>query len=423
MPLGAPAAVLVGALLMVLSGVLSQDEAYAILGERSHLQTICLLMGTMLLGHFFRRERLLFLDTLFPCGLSTLGLLSRVAALTSVVAALFTNDAACVMLTPALLRHWIQMRRPHSELKVLLLAIATSSNIGSVATVFGNPQMALIAAKTDSPLYEESRLDLRTCLLHLGPPALVCSFFNVLGLWLYHAIFLKNRNESFDTDAIEDEEKNGPEVKLKSCVAFRVAVVIVLISVVTLLVVSSPSHKFDLGLVPVAGGAILVFLDALLNRNEGSATLSNVDLNILLMFFGFFVWLKGFNKTNLPNYVWQKLGLASDSLDSIKSLSLLYAFILIGSNVFSNVPLTILVLDQLPPCVPNLPLVLYLGWVATIAGNLTLFGSVANLIVVEKAYETLRIKFTFFDYLKYGFFSTLILSIAGMCAIYLFLLL
>jgi len=95
----------------------------------------------MLLGHFFQRERLLFLDKLLPSGLSTLSLLARVAAVTSVVAALFTNDAACVMLTPALLRHWIKMRRPPSELKALLLAVATSANIGSVATVFGNPQV------------------------------------------------------------------------------------------------------------------------------------------------------------------------------------------------------------------------------------------------------------------------------------------
>jgi Na+/H+ antiporter NhaD/arsenite permease-like protein len=47
------------------------------------------------------------------------------------------------------------------------------------------------------------------------------------------------------------------------------------------------------GLVPVAGGVVLVLLDAVMNRNEGSFTLAHVDLNILLMFFGFFVWLKG----------------------------------------------------------------------------------------------------------------------------------
>jgi Na+/H+ antiporter NhaD/arsenite permease-like protein len=119
--------------------------------------------------------------------------------------------------------------------------------------------------------------------------------------------------------------------------------------------------------------------------------------------------------------VWEKLGLAEDKLESVWSLGLLYAFILVGSNVFSNVPLTILVLEQVAPCTPNLPLVLYLGWVATVAGNLTLFGSVANLIVVEKAYETLRVHFTFMDYLKYGFLSTLLLSLAGMLAVFLLL--
>ena len=60
-------------------------------------------------------------------------------------------------------------------------------------------------------------------------------------------------------------------------------------------------------------------------------------------------------------------------------------FIAVASNLFSNVPLTILVLAQLEPCVPQRALVLQLAWVATVAGNLTLFGSVANLIVAQQA--------------------------------------
>lgn len=66
-------------------------------------------------------------------------------------------------------------------------------------------------------------------------------------------------------------------------------------------------------------------------------------------------------------------------------LVLFSVFIAAASNLFSNVPLTILVLAQLEPCVPQRALVLQLAWVATVAGNLTLFGSVANLIVAQQA--------------------------------------
>ncbi len=75
------------------------------------------------------------------------------------------------------------------------------------------------------------------------------------------------------------------------------------------------------------------------------------------------------------------------SMDLMRPIPLLLftIFIAIASNIFSNVPLTVLVLAQLTPCAHQRLLVLYLGWIATIAGNLTLFGSVANLIFAQQA--------------------------------------
>lgn len=101
---------------------------------------------------------------------------------------------------------------------------------------------------------------------------------------------------------------------------------------------------------------------------------------------------------------------------------MLFVFILIGSNIFSNVPLTILILDRIEPVGDHLNILLYLAFLATIAGNLTLFGSVANLIVAQKALNSsLRYKFDFWTYFKYGFFTTLILSLIGLFIIYGFL--
>ena len=113
------------------------------------------------------------------------------------------------------------------------------------------------------------------------------------------------------------------------------------------------------------------------------------------------------------------LSLDSATLIDMKSLFLFYIFTLIGSNVFSNVPLTLLVLEQVPRTGDHLSLILYLAFVTTIAGNLTLFGSVANLIVAQKALtSSIKHRFDFWTYFKYGFVTTIILSIVGMFIIY-----
>ena len=94
-------------------------------------------------------------------------------------------------------------------------------------------------------------------------------------------------------------------------------------------------------------------------------------------------------------------------------------FTIIGSNVFSNVPLTLLVLEQVPRTGDHLSLILYLAFLTTIAGNLTLFGSVANLIVAQKALSSdLQYRFTFWTYFKFGFITTILFSFIGMFIIY-----
>lgn len=169
------------------------------------------------------------------------------------------------------------------------------------------------------------------------------------------------------------------------------------------------------------GVAILAMcFDSLINKRPPTSVLKRVDWSVLLMFFGMFVWLYGLNKTNAPKYIWTRLRVAEimKPTRTIFSYLIFYAFILVCSNIFSNVPLTIIVLELLIPCVDQLELVLYLAWLSTIAGNLTLFGSVANLIVAQKAHSTIGYRLGFFEYLKFGFVTTLILSVIGMAVIY-----
>lgn len=162
------------------------------------------------------------------------------------------------------------------------------------------------------------------------------------------------------------------------------------------------------------GAAILTAaLDAAINKRDALTMMRRADWSVLMMFFGIFVWLDGLNKTKIPEWVWCKLDLDGE-IDSAKDIAILTAFVIVGSNVFSNVPLTILVLAQLIPHVSQLNTVLYTAWVATISGNLTLFGSVANLIVAQKANQTLNYEFTFWKHLKFGLPSTLIITLLGL---------
>ena len=100
-PLGSTGAVLVGALLMVVTTVIDQTEVYTIIGDVNNLKTIFLLWGMMIISSFFERERVVdhLLTKLFPSELLFYWWIVRLSIVDSILAALFTNDVACVILT------------------------------------------------------------------------------------------------------------------------------------------------------------------------------------------------------------------------------------------------------------------------------------------------------------------------------------
>lgn len=131
-PLGSTGAVLVGAFLMVVTTVIDQSQVYHIIGNANNLKTIFLLWGMMIISSYFERERLVdhLLIKLFPSELSFYWWIVRLSIVDAILAALFTNDVACVILTPLVLEKWIEQKRDKRELNTLLLTIATQANIG-----------------------------------------------------------------------------------------------------------------------------------------------------------------------------------------------------------------------------------------------------------------------------------------------------
>lgn len=210
--------------------------------------------------------------------------------------------------------------------------------------------------------------------------------------------------------------------------AFLVWLILITAVMVILLAIPPPPAiqvEFNLGLVPVAAGVMTMLMDTLLNQTYAFDAMMKVDWTIILMFMGLFIWLSGFENTLFPTDIFVFLRPYMD-LYAVQGVLLFTLFVVLGSNILSNVPLVILIMDQLfnfecgasnSYCSGQLTGML-LAWISTISGNFTLIGSVANLIVAEKGRNITNYRLGFFEYLKFGFCSTTVVLYAGLPIVY-----
>ena len=187
-PIGSTPSLLIGAAFMVFAHVVSQDDVYQIVGKQDSLTFIYLAIGLMLIVQFFEREQLLttILRYALKSHLTFENYLWRVALLSFLLSAFFSSDVCGAILTPILLKFWEVQERQQTELETIVLAVATSANIGSATTIFGSAHIALLASKTTGVLpHTRNILDLRHCLLYLSPAAVLVFLIN-LGFLICH---------------------------------------------------------------------------------------------------------------------------------------------------------------------------------------------------------------------------------------------
>jgi len=204
-PLGRVGSALLGATLMVVFTVLSQKDVYSILGDINNLETLFLLIGMLLMNYYFDREGFLpvIAKRIFGKAKPFYKALWQVCFLSGLLASLVTNDATCVVLTPVLVEQHIRQGRSPKEILPLLLAIATSANIGSAATIFGNPQNAFIAASLN--------LDLYKALATLLPAALIGLVLNTIMLYIFCKLLRVNMRQS--CNVLEEPYQDGETVR------------------------------------------------------------------------------------------------------------------------------------------------------------------------------------------------------------------
>lgn len=295
------------------------------------------------------------------------------------LSALFTNDVICLAFAPILcvaLEHARRNPIPY------LIALATAANIGSAATLIGNPQNILIG--------QAAKLGFAHYSLVAIPLVILCLIINIFGVAIVY------RKQLFGPQAqpepSEDELVVAPQASIRN--SFPALIL-------TFLVVVAFLFGLPREVVALAAAGIL-----LISRKFSPGKLfEQVDWSLLLLFVGLFIIIGNARDHQLFNYMYKVLDVPPSTFQSPLPLS---GLTLILSNLVSNVPAVLLLI----PSIPQSDTYTWdlLAVVSTYAGNLTLIGSIANLIVAEQA-RHYDIKLGFGEYLKAGLPITLITCI------------
>jgi Na+/H+ antiporter NhaD/arsenite permease-like protein len=368
-------AALVGASLMLAVGALGPDE----MARAIDFPTLALLLGLMIVvgnlrvSGFFR----LVNGWVVARARHPLQLLAAVILSSGVFSAFLLNDAICLVMTPLVADIAARLRRDPVP---YLLGVAMASNIGSTATITGNPQNILIGSFSG---------------LSYGSFAAALSPVAAAGLVLCFLLIAVMHPREFRRDGRFTAKAPPPHLHRP-------------LAIKALLVTVAMVAAFFAGVEPakaavVAGGFML------LTRVVRSERIyREIDWPLLLMFAGLFVVVAGFEKAILTADVVAQV--ARLHLDKVPVLSLVTAIL---SNLVSNVPAVLVLRPFIAAAGEPGHAWLVVAMASTLAGNLTILGSVANLIVVQGA-RAKGVTIGFWDYFRVGAPLTVLTILVGM---------
>lgn len=305
-------------------------------------------------------------------------LLAGLIGVSALLSALLANDIVCLAFTPLLCQALLDAKKDPIP---YLLALATSSNIGSAATIIGNPQNMYIGSVAGLPFGH--------FLLVMTPVVLVA-----LGLcWVFTVVIFRRRlHSSFsaqDSGLSTQHSLHAGDTLAPTSLPLQMAaperdlylitktLVVLGALVAFFLYKTGPGASEWRAIAALAGAGIL-----LCSRRAKAAKLYQlVDWNLLLLFMGLFVVNGAMKERHLTEQAFSAIAAQGLRLDEPFALS---GATVILSNLVSNVP-AVLLLEPTVSAAGSAKLWYLLALVSTWAGNLTLVGSIANLIVAESA--------------------------------------
>ena len=359
---------LVGAIVLVLAHALDGEAVRTAID----VPTLVILFGLMVLSAQFAACG--FYDwcsrRLARAPVGPGALLALVVAVAGLLSAVLANDVVVFAMTPMLA---IGLLRRGLDPRPFLIALTASANAGSAATIIGNPQNILIG--------QFGGLDFVRFLAVCGPPAaaaLVVTFTVVLLVW-------RGRFALHDPRVRHGAGAQAPEAGLD-----RGGLAKGLMATAALLALFATPLPHAEGVLLVAGALLIS------RRLSTRRILGLVDWHLLVLFAALFVVTHAFDLTGLPDRLIAMLAGRGWPLDSAWVLAPL---VVLGSNSIGNVPLVMLLLQILPDTGPDR--LYFLALVSTLAGNLLLVGSLANIITVERARDV-GVELGFLDHARCG---------------------
>ncbi|MFO1050676.1 MAG: SLC13 family permease [Planctomycetota bacterium] len=336
---------LLGAIALLAAGALGTAQAWAAIDA----PTLILLFGLMAVSAqlwssgFYAAitRRLSALDA------SPQRLLAWLIVVSASLASVLMNDVVCLAMAPVLVE--VCTRRRLDPVP-FLLALAAAANVGSAATLIGNPQNVLVGQRMG---------------LSFGGYTLFALPAVVVSLVAVHAVIARVWRGRFERELVP---VSAPSPTLDRGQAGKGLLVLGLL-VVALLIDAFPREVVAL----VAAAMVLVS-----RRLRSRAVLAEVDWQLCVLFIALFVVHAAFEKTGIPKDLLESMRGAG--VDVGRPPWLPVATIAL-SNVVSNVPAVMLLLPATEGSTAGYALALF----STFAGNLLLVGSIANLIVVEQA--------------------------------------
>ncbi len=380
---------LIGACAMVALGALAgprglpPDEALAAVEHG----TMALLAGMMMLAAALEQAGFFGLAAARVLGWTRrpVPLLYLVTVGSGVLSALLVNDAVCLLATPFVM---MLCQRTGAPRVPFVLAVAMGSNAGSAMTLAGNPQNMLVARL--------SGISYTRYLAIAGPSGLVA-----LGVTaaLLHTVF---RRELAASAPASGEE--APPA------ASRLLLAASLLALLGFTAAALLGAHLAFGAVAAASVALLAA------RKDAPALLARVDWTVLIFFSGLFILVAALRRTGLPDEALAELTRVLPPRGAT-GIGLLIGVLLLGSQIVSNVPLILL----LEPWIRGFPDAtaawVLTALVSTLAGNLTLLGSVANIIVIERAGAQDEVGF--WTYTRAGLPVTLLSTAAALAVAWL----
>lgn len=337
---------LLGAIALISINALSLEQAVASI----HLPTMALLFAFMVVSAQMRLGG--FYDwvthKLAGLALSPARLLGVLVVVSAALSAVFSNDIVCLAMAPLLVD---ACRRRGLAPVPYLLALACAANIGSAATLIGNPQNMLIG-QTMHLSFDGYFLDA------IVPVA--------LGLVLCWALIVRQTKGRWEETA---DVAAGPEK-----IAFDAWQTTKGLAIAGALLVGFLFAPWPREHMALVGAGILLMSRQLRSQNM----LGLVDWELLVLFMSLFVVNAALQRTGLTGEAVAWMAAHGLRLDQPGAL---FATTFVLSNLVSNVPAVMLLIPVVHHPLGGVMLAL----VSTLAGNLLIVGSIANIIVVDAA--------------------------------------